>query len=505
LSFRNRFSLKQLVAGARYTVPLLLWMFLLSGSVIAQNAPLDIAIEVAIAAHRARPNMPFYYQEVGREMGTDAGIVYLELYNAETEEKIPGVIDLMVVLENNNRWTTWLPGDRGYGGTLASLPPSVTRNIDTYQFKPKADPTLVSEEALTSYHLPWEDGQWATVTRSYGIHGRGQIDFDISGLNIAAAKDGTIIYVNDSHTTNAYDDGAWWYWNTLIIQHDDYEYSLYGHLMPNSVPEWIKAACDLDYSRVNCNVPVSAGQVIGSEGNTGTSTNPHLHVEFGQQYNIIPYPDVEDEDRDGDLTELLYTGYVYAEQNIAFRGYQPDDVAAWPYGKIEQASHRERALSNQNIVYNGNFNNGTDGWKPSGQINWSVEGGQLSFLRLNTAEPPNWASFYQDLYYGAPAYAAFEVSFLMGNQGGAAKTVSVDLLNSAGRDYGLITCDFSLPPDAPMQPYVMRGQTENTWANIRVEFSVNPPDGTPAAVVDDIAVQYKPDIQVEVVECISGG
>lgn len=480
---------------------LLLLTFVLSSGALAQNAPLDIAIEVALAAHRARPHMPFYYQEVGREIGTDAGVIYLELYDANTQGKIPGIIDLMVVIEANNRWSTWLPGDKGYGETLASLPPAVARNIDTYQFKPTPDPALVTEEKLINYALPWEDGQWGTVTRSYGIHGRGQIDFDISSLSVTAAKDGTIIYANDSHNTNAYSDGAWWYWNTVIIQHDDYEFSLYGHLMQNSVPEWIKAGCDVDYSRPNCNVPISAGQVIGSEGNTGTSTNPHLHVEFGQKYNIIPYLDVEDEDQDKDRNELIYAGYLYAEQNVAFRGYQPEDIAAWPYGKIEQASHQDTALPNQNIVYNGDFNQGTDGWKPSGQINWSVEGGELSFLRLNTAEPPDWASFYQDLYYGSPANAAFEVSFLLGNKGGAGKIVSVDLLNSSGRDYGLITCDFSLPPNAPMQTYVMRGQTQSTWANIRVEFSVNPPDGAPAAVVDDIAVRYLPENSFDATEC----
>ncbi len=97
---------------------------------------------------------------------------------------------------------------------------------------------------LDDYQFPYGDGAWATVTRSYHQHGTGRIDFDLGGsAEVTAAKDGVIVYADDQHRANAYASAAWWYWNTVIIQHGDHEFSLYGHLAPGSIPQWIKDGC----------------------------------------------------------------------------------------------------------------------------------------------------------------------------------------------------------------------------------------------------------------------
>jgi hypothetical protein len=55
--------------------------------------------------------------------------------------------------------------------------------------------------------------------------------------------------------------------NHVVIKHENGEYSLYGHLMPNSLP-------------VNKGDRVKQGQSIGKIGNTGLSNCPHLHFQL---------------------------------------------------------------------------------------------------------------------------------------------------------------------------------------------------------------------------------
>jgi murein DD-endopeptidase MepM/ murein hydrolase activator NlpD len=471
-------------------------------STSAQDPALDAAITQALTSYNETSGSAFSYRELGRTVDLDAGgIIYLELVDHEAGTVIPGIVDWANALRRDPVWDVYLPGNAGYRAAYEQLPATLIARADDTPYRPAADSALLPAEQLADYEFPWEDGQWATVTRSYTEHGIGRIDFDVSGRSVAAAKGGTIIYARDSYDVNAFSTGAWWYWNVVIIEHGPHEYSLYGHLDANSIPQSIKAVCSDDTSRPNCAVPVEAGQVIGREGSTGYSSAYHLHVEFGQNYGIVPYVDTADADADGDRRELIYAGYLYAEQNVAFRGYTPDEVAAWQYGTLEQASHRPLAPLDENIIRNGDFSAGTDQWQPSGQLNWSVQDGVMRVTRLNTSAPPDWASFYQDLDYGVPAKTPFEVTLRLGNASGIAKHVNVSLLNSSGRSYGLITCGFELPPNTPLQLVMMRGKTASTWANVRVEIGVNPPDSSPAALVDDLQVRHISAGDIAAVQC----
>ena len=281
-----------------------------------------------------------------------------------------------------------------------------------------------------------------------------------------------------------------------------HEYSLYGHILADSLPDWIASGCSNDFSVPNCNVPVSAGDVIALEGSTGYSSNPHLHVEFGQAWGIAAYRDTKDQDRDGERLESVYAPYMYAEQNIGFRGFAPSEVAAWAYGTVLQAYHGANAPSGQNIVRNGDFSAELTGWDASGQLSWAARDGMLRFLRLNTADTPNWASFYQNLNYGADANVPFEVQIALGNDSDYAKTATVTLRNAAGARYGSIACDFALPPHVPLTPRILRGVTNATWGLLRLEVFVNPPDGISAALADDVNVTRRPDLVLSGVECI---
>jgi murein DD-endopeptidase MepM/ murein hydrolase activator NlpD len=75
------------------------------------------------------------------------------------------------------------------------------------------------------------------------------------GIRVHAAQSGTVLYIGRRHG----------YGKTIIIQHRFGYKTLYGHL---------------DTYKVHRGQHVSSGQVIGTLGNTGRSTGPHLHFEI---------------------------------------------------------------------------------------------------------------------------------------------------------------------------------------------------------------------------------
>jgi murein DD-endopeptidase MepM/ murein hydrolase activator NlpD len=458
---------------------------------------LDQAVAARLTEH-AQGGV-YSYRALGRTVDLDsAGVVYLEHIDAESGEALSGLIDLALVALQEGAWQVRLPGDPAYTSTYDLIPPNILSEIDARPYKPAADPALVDARSLRSYRYPWTTGQWATVTRSFNRHGLGQIDFDLGAREVAAMRDGVIVYADDSRTTNGYDEGAWWYWNTVIIEHAPHEYALYGHLDAESIPTWIRDACP---ALPDCSVPISAGEVIGLEGSTGYSSNPHLHVEFGQAWGTAHYRDTKDDDRDDDRRETVQAPYMYAEQNAGFRGFTASEVAAWQYGTVLQAYHGAPAPSGQNIVENGDFVAETRGWSASGQISWAGRDGVLRVFRLNTTDPPAWASFYQNLDYGADANTPFEVQLQLANDSDGGKTASVMLRNAAGAHYGALACDFALPPRSGWGTFTLRGATNATWGLLRLEVFVNPPDSLSAMLADNISVQRRPDLSVSGVEC----
>ena len=56
--------------------------------------------------------------------------------------------------------------------------------------------------------------------------------------------------------------------NYVIVDSDDGKYSFYGHLQPGSL-------------RVDPSAEVRRGDVLGLLGNSGNSTEPHLHFHIG--------------------------------------------------------------------------------------------------------------------------------------------------------------------------------------------------------------------------------
>jgi hypothetical protein len=209
------------------------------------------------------------------------------------------------------------------------------------------------------YKLPWQNGIKATYIRGSKNSNQslkhttpGKYDFVVDNGNIAAAKDGTIVYVNDSNTKTVPNSDYWVYWNSVVIKHGTNEYSSYHHLKTGSVPSWIKQACTTTYSKQNCNVAVKAGQVIGIQGNTGNSTGIHLHVQFGTTIAFSNKPDFYDQDKDGNKTEKVYSGYAWNLRDVGFeasdRSYSATEVNKWALQKRLTASHGGQDVISEN-------------------------------------------------------------------------------------------------------------------------------------------------------------
>ncbi|MBU6388351.1 M23 family metallopeptidase [Patescibacteria group bacterium] len=92
-----------------------------------------------------------------------------------------------------------------------------------------------------------------------GIHGWNAVDLGAArGTPIHAAADGTVIIARNN--------GGWngGYGNYVVITHDNGSETLYAHM---------------SHSIVSPGQSVSAGQIIGYVGMTGSTTGPHLHFE----------------------------------------------------------------------------------------------------------------------------------------------------------------------------------------------------------------------------------
>ncbi len=126
---------------------------------------------------------------------------------------------------------------------------------------------LVSQRYAYDFVITGDEG------RTFGENGRSPQAYHCFGQPILAAADGQVVAVQKDIPDYAHAGSCWIDWRTpdlrgnyVIIQHDDGVYSLSAHLQQGSV---IIAPGER----------VQQGQMIGLCGNSGHSTEPHLHFQ----------------------------------------------------------------------------------------------------------------------------------------------------------------------------------------------------------------------------------
>lgn len=183
------------------------------------------------------------------------------------------------------------------GGTAVAYirhrgrPPDRTRGTPTTEFSaPVEGEWMVMNGGVTQP----TSHSWGLVSQRYAYdlvvtdddghthEGTGQrlTDYYAFGTPVTAPADGTVVAVEDSlrdHPKPGSAQVEYRTWNIagnhVVIKHDDGEYSTLAHLREDSVT-------------VTPGDAVSRGDVVGECGNSGMSTEPHLHFQVQDHANL---------------------------------------------------------------------------------------------------------------------------------------------------------------------------------------------------------------------------
>ncbi len=163
----------------------------------------------------------------------------------------------------------------------------------------------------------------------------------------------------------------------------------------------------------------------------------------------------------------------------------------------------------QELIQNGGFAGGTGRWlsfatpDPSYMVS-NIANGVLQFNRV--PPPPgtsNQVTVYQEtgvpLAGGLPLLARFK----LGNTSSVRKRISVLTLDSNFSD--LAVCTFWLPPNAPLQTYMMQSHTTQAWTNASIYFYAATPNvigDSGFYQIDTVSLQYAPVESAQQTPCI---
>jgi murein DD-endopeptidase MepM/ murein hydrolase activator NlpD len=167
----------------------------------------------------------------------------------------------------------------------------------TVRVATKAAPTVYEgRKAHTKLRLPfegawsvlwggseWADNRHASVSdqrfaydflavqkgTSFSGNGRANEQYYCFGRKVLSPSDGTVVSVTNDVADNApgFVSTLTLYGNNLVIDHGNGEFSLLAHLKKGSIV-------------VKRGSRVRAGETVGLTGNSGTSTEPHLHYQL---------------------------------------------------------------------------------------------------------------------------------------------------------------------------------------------------------------------------------
>jgi LysM repeat protein len=211
----------------------------------------------------------------------DVSISTILWANDMTKNSVLKIGQTLVILPMSGVMHTVVKGDtlssiaKKYGGDVSEISSfnnfKVTDKLsigDTImipdgQVSSSIRPSTASSKLISSSGGPAYDGYYQKPFigghKTQGLHGYNGVDYGMPiGTPLYASAAGTVIISKNSGWNGGYG-------NYVVIQHPNSTQTVYGHMSGVSVSVGQK---------------VNQGQTIGSSGNTGKSTGPHLHFEI---------------------------------------------------------------------------------------------------------------------------------------------------------------------------------------------------------------------------------
>jgi len=155
--------------------------------------------------------------------------------------------------------------------------------------------------------------------------------------------------------------------------------------------------------------------------------------------------------------------------------------------------------ANQNVIANSGFDGDSfSNWWSWGDIDRAFYGNGVLYFKRRASG--NGGSVGQSVrIYRVPAGWPLEMRLKLGNTSGATKYPGVFIRSG---DHWDIECHFEVPPNTPLQEYIVRGRPSVDWAGFDIEVWPDPPDGIPDVMMDDVTVAYRSDLSLEGTQCI---
>jgi len=152
------------------------------------------------------------------------------------------------------------------------------------------------------------------------------------GKDIVSPGDGVVVGITDKYKDsyvdgkNAYCDASRIEGNSIVIKHNDYEYSVIAHIMRGSF-------------KVKTGDIVKQGEFLAKCGNTGNSSEPHIHFQLQAGKNFflsaglpIAFTDIEALDKEN-YSELDKRSHDNNLQILGNKSYIGRGLEVW--NKVE--------------------------------------------------------------------------------------------------------------------------------------------------------------------------
>ncbi len=220
---------------------------------------------------------------------------------------------------------------------LATSAPAISAASSASASAPSAAPAAA--QLLVQYYLPAGAGTKLAVTNTnldtgldagdHALGKQGQYAFDFGTGNnapftVVAARAGTVIGLQRDSTTQCKglntdidgtaDPGCWTKANYVLVDQGDHTAGLYMHLAPDSVPAGLEVGS-----------PVCLGTPLGTDGQTGWATGPHVHFQV-EAKPTVPVPTAANPS----VTDpnAIQPGWWWADSQRITQGFSDPDVLA---------------------------------------------------------------------------------------------------------------------------------------------------------------------------------